>query len=152
MPEEAMLEMGSTAEGGDLVVQSLMEEFKTGDRVVVTQSRQSLLKHEESYRAGERGVVVKAPDNSSVLTVRLDGEYYIVENVLPLRKRSVPHRFVHCSALHLSILKTGHRTSAEVPSRSTKGSQSKKAGGSALGTTLSNRLERLADSEPAQEE
>merc|ERR1719215_1452489 len=57
--------------------------------------------HGESYKVGERGVVMKATEGSSVVEVRLEGDYHIVESVLPLLRRPVSTRTVHASLLHL---------------------------------------------------
>jgi len=85
----------------DMAAAMAMPSFQVGDRVTVAKSRFNPMHHDESYKVGERGVVVHAMENSSVVQVRLDGGYEIVESVLPLLKRPVPHRMVSASILHL---------------------------------------------------
>mmetsp|Transcript_18933 Transcript_18933/g.30713 ORF Transcript_18933/g.30713 Transcript_18933/m.30713 type:complete len:115 (-) Transcript_18933:103-447(-) len=74
-----------------------------GDKVVITRDRYNPLHHDESYKAGERGVVIGTAEGSSVVLVRLEGVYSIVESVLPLLRRPVPHRVVHASILHMMV-------------------------------------------------
>mmetsp|Transcript_66706 Transcript_66706/g.217127 ORF Transcript_66706/g.217127 Transcript_66706/m.217127 type:complete len:316 (+) Transcript_66706:152-1099(+) len=80
----------------------LAPSFKEGDRVVVVKARKNAMHHDESYQVGEQGVVTRAVENSSVVEVRFQGNYEIVESVLPLLKRSVPGRAVSASVLHLA--------------------------------------------------
>eukprot|EP00928_Gymnodinium_smaydae_P051820 TRINITY_DN3544_c0_g3_i1.p1 TRINITY_DN3544_c0_g3~~TRINITY_DN3544_c0_g3_i1.p1 ORF type:complete len:211 (+),score=53.83 TRINITY_DN3544_c0_g3_i1:55-687(+) len=81
--------------------------FAKGDRVLVVVTRKNQLNHSETYQVGEHGVVIEASENSSVVQVCLDGcdgrqgNYYVVEGVLPLMRRPVRQRFVHASVLHL---------------------------------------------------
>lgn len=87
--------------------------FKVGDRVCVNARRYNPFHPDESYNAGEYGVITECSENSTVCGVRLDGDYHVIESVLPLRKKPVPHRFVHISSLHLDMVKTAHRGSPE---------------------------------------
>eukprot|EP00930_Biecheleria_cincta_P009454 TRINITY_DN111197_c0_g1_i1.p2 TRINITY_DN111197_c0_g1~~TRINITY_DN111197_c0_g1_i1.p2 ORF type:complete len:214 (-),score=30.46 TRINITY_DN111197_c0_g1_i1:47-688(-) len=86
------------------------EGFKQGDRVVVQVHRHNPHCHEESYKVGEHGVVTHAPEMSSTVTVRLDGQngkqgnYFRVETVQPSFNIPVRHRFVVASILHLKRL------------------------------------------------
>jgi len=76
--------------------------FKLGDRVVITNNRYNPFHHSESYSVGERGTVIQAPENSSVVTLQLEGQYSIVESTLPLLRRPVASRIVDASVLHLA--------------------------------------------------
>lgn len=81
--------------------------FVAGDRVVITKAKHNPLNHKEVYHVGEHGTIVHTAEGSSVVRVRLDGHggehgnFYVVESVLPLVQRPVPHRIVDVSVLHL---------------------------------------------------
>eukprot|EP00929_Paragymnodinium_shiwhaense_P002138 TRINITY_DN102338_c0_g1_i1.p1 TRINITY_DN102338_c0_g1~~TRINITY_DN102338_c0_g1_i1.p1 ORF type:complete len:206 (-),score=40.93 TRINITY_DN102338_c0_g1_i1:146-763(-) len=85
--------------------------FQKGDRVLVKASRNNAMNSHESYFAGEHGVILEVPEGSSVVQVRLDGydgrqgNYHVVESVLPLMRRPVRQRFVDASVLHLEKMK-----------------------------------------------
>jgi len=76
--------------------------FKLGNKVVITNNRYNPFHHSESYSVGERGTVIQAPENSSVVTLQLEGQYSIVESTLPLLRRPVASRIVDASVLHLA--------------------------------------------------
>jgi len=116
-----------------------MRRFKEGDRVTVTSTRYSPLHRDESYTRGEQGVVMKAPEGSTICTVRLDGDYHTVTSVLPLRRKHMPHRMAHISILHLQVVKGGHRNSMDESVGVSDSSRGKLDLGS-----VSSKLDRMA--------
>eukprot|EP00933_Yihiella_yeosuensis_P045098 TRINITY_DN40414_c0_g1_i1.p1 TRINITY_DN40414_c0_g1~~TRINITY_DN40414_c0_g1_i1.p1 ORF type:complete len:266 (-),score=45.62 TRINITY_DN40414_c0_g1_i1:504-1301(-) len=91
-----------------------LPSFKKGDRITVVVHRHNPACSEESYNIGEHGVVVEeSQEKSSIVTVRLDGHngtgrerppegnYYRVENVMPMITTPVRQRLVHASILHI---------------------------------------------------
>mmetsp|Transcript_123143 Transcript_123143/g.223837 ORF Transcript_123143/g.223837 Transcript_123143/m.223837 type:complete len:163 (-) Transcript_123143:74-562(-) len=89
-------------------------DVRTGDYVVITSSRHNPHHHNESYKVGEHGMVVGKVEGSSVVTVRLEGEYYVVESTLPLLSRHVPDRIINASVLHLKVIRADPRREGSV--------------------------------------
>ncbi|CAE7823920.1 unnamed protein product, partial [Symbiodinium necroappetens] len=85
-------------------------DFAPGDRVVVKVHRHNPFHHEESYKAGEHGVIIEAQERSTTVHLRLDGflgkqgNYFKVQAVKPLFTLPVRHRFVTASVLHIQKL------------------------------------------------
>jgi len=80
------------------------EDFQEGDAVEFIKGRENPMNHRESYKVGERGFITSLRPGSSVVEVDLQGNYEIVESVLPLVKRSVPGRKVWASLLSVRKL------------------------------------------------
>lgn len=119
--------------------------FKEGDRVAVISTRYNPLHRDESYTRGEQGVVMKAPEGSTICSVRLDGDYHTVTSVLPLRRKHMPHRMAHISVLHLQVVKGGHRNSMD----NSIGASDSSRGNLDLGKVTS-KLDHLAKSDDAK--